>query len=136
MRDREWHLQETLSRGLLLFPPLSVSCLEDYFSATLSEVCFVEKVIRAQLMMWWLHSGPSSKTLFILQPYEHFYQSSFLLKSDIYPIILREQRAAVVGREKDTLENIPAICCDVFLSCHFLFFWLLFFSSFGQCALK
>lgn len=71
LRDREWHLQESIKR-LSPLSPASVSCLEDYSTERSVCVCVCVSV-RALLIMWWLQSAQcwhlysSSKTLCILQ---------------------------------------------------------------------
>lgn len=50
LRDREWHLQESIKR-LSPLPSASVSCLEDFFSVPHTIVCVLERVIRALLIM-------------------------------------------------------------------------------------
>lgn len=51
LRDREWHLQESIKR-LSPLPSASVSGLADFFSVPHTVVCVLERVIRALLIMW------------------------------------------------------------------------------------
>lgn len=73
LRDREWHLQESIKR-LSPLSSASVSCLEDFFSVPHTVVCVLERVIRALLTMCWLQPAQFKRVFTCQFSYCLFYK--------------------------------------------------------------